>query len=334
MNLGKKTLALVVLTAAAFSASAQLWNKGNEITGATSAASGTSNETPRLEKCSKKLGTLAVNEPQDALMKLLSSYSLPSPTQMIRLIIQQSGCFAVVERGIAMQNVMQERALAEGGQMRSNQNIGRGQMVTADYVMTADILFKNSNAGAIGGFLGGMIGGNIGSMVGGSLKMKSAQVTMTMADVRSSLQVGASTGSSESADIGIGGVIGIPGTGSSAGLGAYENTAEGKVVAAAALDAYNQLVRSIRGSNELSRGNASLNVATAGRDAQANAANSGDVGRAKIGNISVYQSPDSKALAFKLSKGEEMVILGQQGNQLEIQTDKGTGWVDARMIQR
>jgi len=31
---------------------------------------------------------------------------------LLRLMIQQSNCFQIVERGVAMQNLMQERALA------------------------------------------------------------------------------------------------------------------------------------------------------------------------------------------------------------------------------
>ncbi len=51
-------------------------------------------------------------------------------------MIQQSNCFQVVERGAGMQNMMPERALAAGGQMQAGCNIGRGQMVAADFIVT------------------------------------------------------------------------------------------------------------------------------------------------------------------------------------------------------
>ena len=66
----------------------------------------------------------------------LSRYGLQSPTGLIRMMIQQSNCFIVVERGNGMQNMMQERALQESGELRQNSNMGGGQMVSADFVLT------------------------------------------------------------------------------------------------------------------------------------------------------------------------------------------------------
>lgn len=327
----KLLLALVGMTFVALANAQTMGKGGSEISGGAGAEGGGANATKSLERCSKKLGTLAVVEPQDYMMKALSQFSLPSPTQMIRVIVQQSGCFAVVERGIGMQNLMQERALQEGGQLRNNQNVGKGQMVTADYVMTPDIMFKNNNAGGVGGFLGGLLG-PVGAVVGGAIKFKSAQVTLTMADTRSSLQVGAATGSSEATDFGLGGALGMAGGG--LGLGAYENTAEGKVVAMAFLDAYNQLVATVRGNSELARDNAALSVASAGRNSMANQVRGGDVGRAKIGGVSVFKSYERKSVAYKLTKDEEVVILGEKDGFLEVQAEKGSGWVDVRMIAR
>lgn len=307
----------------------ELGKGGGAISGAAGPEGG--GGTVQLERCDRKFGTLAVVEPQDFVQKTLSQYALPSPTQMIRLIVQQSGCFAVVERGLGMQNVMQERALAEGGQLRGNQNVGRSQMVTADYIMTPDVNFKNSNAGGVGGLVGGLFG-PVGAIIGGALKFKTAQVSLTMADTRSSLQVGASTGSSEATDFAIGGALG--GGGAGGAFGAYENTAEGKVVAAAFLDAYNKLVQSLRSNPELTRTNASLRVASAGAQQNANASSGGDIGMAKIGNVPVYETNAKKKIAFKLPKGEQIVILSEEAGLLEIQGANGSGWVDARLISR
>lgn len=303
---------------------------GSEITGGAGPEGG--GGTSKLEHCDRKFGTLAVVEPQDYGMRMLQQYSLPSPTQMIRLIVQQSGCFAVVERGLGMQNLMQERALASGGELRGNQNVGKGQMVTADYVLTPDVLFKENNAGGVGAAIGGLLGGGLGAAIGGGLKFKQAQVTLALADTRSSLQVAAATGSSEATDWGAGGLLG--GAGGALGIGAYENTAEGKVVAIAFLDAYNQMVKSVRSNPDLARDNAQLRVGSAGREVKANAAKGGDMASAKINNVSVYKDESKKSVVFKLKKDEEVVILGESGGLLEIQAEKGGGWVDGRLMNR
>ena len=104
----------------------------NEISGSTSEKSGTGTVT--LRKCENENATVGVVEPQDFVMQALYQQSLPSPTQLIRLMIQQSKCFIVVERGLAFLNLMQERELASGGELKSDQNVGKGQLVTADYI--------------------------------------------------------------------------------------------------------------------------------------------------------------------------------------------------------
>src|SRR5262245_32864071 len=75
-----------------------------------------------LEHCDKPMGAMAVVEPQHEYMLALSRYNLQSPVGLIRMMIQQSNCFIVVERGQGLRNMEQERALAAGGQMRSGSN--------------------------------------------------------------------------------------------------------------------------------------------------------------------------------------------------------------------
>src|SRR5437868_307224 len=88
-----------------------------------------------LEHCDKPMGAMAVVEPQSEYMMALQRYNLQSPVGLIRMMIQQSNCFIVVERGQGLRNMQQERALTESGQMRAGSNIGGGQMMAADFVL-------------------------------------------------------------------------------------------------------------------------------------------------------------------------------------------------------
>src|SRR6478752_4318685 len=63
-----------------------------------------------LEHCDKPMGAMAVVDPQSEYMMALSRYNLQSPTSLIRMMIQQSNCFIVVERGQGLRNMEQERA--------------------------------------------------------------------------------------------------------------------------------------------------------------------------------------------------------------------------------
>ena len=59
-------------------------------------------------------------------------------------------------------------------------------------MLVPDLIGANSNAGgnAVGGLIGGLIGGNVGALVGGlNFKKKTADVVLTVTDVRSSEQV-------------------------------------------------------------------------------------------------------------------------------------------------
>jgi hypothetical protein len=140
-----------------------------------------------------------------------------------------------------------ERELMASGEMRQGSNFGRGQMVASDYGLSPEIVFSNSNAGGIGGGLGGLVGGRYSGVlaaVGGNLQTKEASALLTLIDNRSGVQVAASEGSASKTDFGaFGSVFGGGGAG---GLGGYTNTAQGKVISAAFMDAFNQMVVSLR----------------------------------------------------------------------------------------
>lgn len=216
-------------------------------TEATGSAGGaqSQNASGKLEHCDASLGTITVVEDTSAPWYgiLTGQYHLGSTTPVLKLLIQQSNCFVVVERGRAMNNMMQERALSQTGELRSNSNFGKGQMVSADYSLSPSITFSNNNAGGLGGAIGGLFG-SVGAAVGGSLNSKEASTLLTLVDNRSGVQLAASEGSAKNWDFGaIGGLLG---SGFGAAGGGYSNTAEGKVIVAAFMDSYNGIVRAVR----------------------------------------------------------------------------------------
>jgi hypothetical protein len=216
-------------------------------TEATGSAGGaqSQNASNRLEHCDASLGTMAVVEDTNAPWYgiLTGQYRLGSTSPVLKLLIQQSNCFVVVERGRAMGNMMQERALSKSGELRSNSNFGAGQMVSADYSLSPSITFSNNNAGGVGGAVGGLFG-SVGALVGGSLSAKEASTLLTLVDNRSGVQLAAAEGSAKNWDFGaLGGLVG---SGLGAVGGGYSNTAEGKVIVAAFMDSYNGIVKAVR----------------------------------------------------------------------------------------
>jgi curli biogenesis system outer membrane secretion channel CsgG len=296
---------------------------------------GAQGEAKELEKCDKPYGTLAVAEPQDAVISHLLQYGLQSPVGLIRMMVQQSNCFVVVERGRAMQNLMQERQLAESGELRKNSNMGKGQMVTADYVLTPDAVFSSKDSGGIGGALGGLgVFGAVAGLVAAGLKFKSAQTSMLLSDSRTSLQLASATGTAEKTDWSVGGLL--VGGGAAGGLGAYTSTPEGKVVAASYLDNWNNIVRSIRNNPEMARQDINLK-GKSGQPTKAGAVfEAGDAIMAKIAGLKIYAQPDkSSKVVATIARGEEVIYTGKdEGAFISVQGQNGEGWVQKIMVRK
>ena len=203
-----------------------------------------------LEKCDESLGTLAVVEDRNASWyHTMRQYEVQSTVPLLRMLVQQSNCFVVVERGQAMNVMMQERNLDRSGETREGSSFGKGQMVSADYAMNPTITFSSRDTGGIGAALGGLTSklgswGRAAGAVAGSLKFKEASTMLTLVDNRSGVQLAATEGSSSKTDFGAWG--GVFGGGAAAGMGGYTKTPEGKVIASAFADAYNNLVRAAK----------------------------------------------------------------------------------------
>lgn len=204
----------------------------------------------QIPSCARPLGTISVIEPEDA-RDWWTGQQLPAPSKLIKLFVSKSRCFTLVDRGAGMDAAMRERALASGGELRGRSNIGKGQIKAADYVMVPDLVAANDNASgnAIGGLIGGLVGGRAGAVIGGlNIKSKTANVVLTVTDVRSSEQVAMAEGTAKKTDIGWGAGGGLFGGGVlGVGAGGYANTEIGQVITMAYLQAYTDVIAQLGG---------------------------------------------------------------------------------------
>lgn len=155
--------------------------------------------------------------------------------------MQKSGCFTLVDRGAGFALAQQERALAGEGQLQGGANIGGGQIRAADYILVPDITSKNANSG---GFNAGGLFGPIAGAIAGSISLSSstADVVLTVTNVRTTEQEVLAEGHGAKTDLG----FGLGGFGA-AGIGSYQNTDIGKVVILAYIDAYTKMVSQMGG---------------------------------------------------------------------------------------
>jgi curli biogenesis system outer membrane secretion channel CsgG len=204
------------------------------------------NTNAKLERCDQSLGTLAVVEDQAApwYYQLTREYKLTSTVPLIRLLVQQSNCFVVVERGRAFGQMQTERALNQSGELRQGSNFGQGQVVAADYSLNPMITFSQKDTRGLSSALGVIpYAGAFGALAGG-LRTSESSTTLTLVDNRSGVQLASAEGAASNTDFNLFGA-GF-GSGAAAGMGGYTNTPEGKVLAGAFADAYNRLVVSVR----------------------------------------------------------------------------------------
>jgi curli biogenesis system outer membrane secretion channel CsgG len=202
-----------------------------------------------IPTCSRKIGTLAIHEPQNNWWGPLG---LESPEALLKVFVMKSGCFTLLDRGQGFAMAQQERALAGGGQLQQGSNIGLGQVRAADYVLVPDVVSRNGNASGtnVGGILGGFIGGGVGALVSHiNISSKTADVVLTVTNVRTSEQQAMEEGHGSQTDVGLGFGGGWGGWGGfgGAGISSYQNTAIGQVVVLAYIDAYTKLVSDLGG---------------------------------------------------------------------------------------
>lgn len=238
-----------IATTSALALSACVTTGGNS-TAATGSAGGASSvdANAELERCDAPLGTLAVDDGRgsDWAADFGRATSVTTVEPLIRLAVQQSNCFVITSVGSTRLDSKMQRITdkqRESGEYRSGSNQQKGQRVAADYFLEPRVIIDNSPTSEVGGAIGGMLNNTLGKLAG-SVESKASVVTLSLFDLRSSLQLSASEGSSTATNYGA--AVSAFGSGVGGSLGGMTRTPEGKATVAAFLDAYNGMVVALR----------------------------------------------------------------------------------------
>jgi len=150
--------------------------------------------------------------------------------------------------------------------------------------------------------------------------------------------VAAAEGSTKKADMALG--AGLFGGGAGAAGGGYGNTNEGKIIAAAFMDNYNNVVKVVRNDPSLQRnvGTLKQEAAAGGTTRPAGGAvfNEGDVLMPKIANVKLLAEPADGAKAVAtLGRGEELVVVGAvKDGFVHVQSAAASGWVKMVLVEK
>ena len=219
--------------------------EGGSVVSGSAGPAGAQNASHELVKCDAPVATMALVENPNGYT-MAGGYNLPaSPLPLVRLIAQQSGCFRIVDRSAGLHATVQEQELKNAGILGDKVQVRKGQGYAAQYTITPSLTFSERDAGReLGGIMSHIPVLNKFVGLADSVKLKEAQVALLLTDNETTEQLAAATGSVRVTDLGMAGLM-LGRAGGAAGAG-WSNTNEGKVIAAAFLDAHNQLVTQLR----------------------------------------------------------------------------------------
>jgi hypothetical protein len=212
---------------------------------ATNAQKMQQNAVNDIPHCNRKLGTVSITNGDDP--RGWNQYNLAPPEKLLKVLVQRSGCFNLVDRGAGLNAAAAERDIGAGLGHQRGSNVGQGQIKAADYVIVAEVQASNSNSGgsALAGMAGGLIGGRVGGLVGGIKTRKlEANTVLSLTNVRTTETVAVQDGYAVKNDVSFGAGGGFGGWGGFGGVvgGGYEDTDIGRIVTLSFIQAYTKMV--------------------------------------------------------------------------------------------
>ena len=292
-----------------------------------------------LVQCSHALGRVAIHQPQ---IPWWQSVGLSSPDNLLGLMASKSGCFTVVDDGtsapaanISTLGGVASALLGAAGGAPAAKPATAGPAPSVDYYLIPTA--KTSSHEMVNPLLAGAAGNLVGGTVGTAAKLAEklnvktteASVSLALASARTNAQLYAAEGSAKSNELEVGGGNGISRLGSLASLagggnlanalgGGYGDSDTGKVVSAAYLQAFNDLVHHMQG--------------------QAGAVQAGNVGGSGAhvtAKVIVRARPSVAAKpAFRLPAGGAVFPTGKRnGVWMEIDDAAGhRGWIQSTLV--
>jgi hypothetical protein len=214
----------------------------------------------KLEKCEKPLGTLRVSESgvaevpatrnakskaakkmaDDAssnsawLATLTSEHNLPAPRPLVQWIALQSNCFKVLDLDVSLVETTEKPG--------SKKFVKNARVVPADYIAIAKVDFTAQSTEQFQGVVG-----TFSPAVGAGqspIKTMDASTQLVLNANRSKAELGPSVGKASNKDFSFAQLLdGSSSVTTPSSLAIYENKPEGRLVAGAFVNSFNQMVK-------------------------------------------------------------------------------------------
>lgn len=237
-------IAAALLLAGCGKQGVEMGQGGSVVTG-SGGPQGAANAAKELLRCDSPVAVVALVENRGGYVGIGRGGLPESPLPLVRVMMQQSGCFRIVDRHSGLDATVREQELKDKGVLRQDENVKKGRGIVAQYSVVPSLTFSEQEAGRqLGGNLAAIPVLNKFAGAAEQVKFKEAQVVLLLTDNETTEQLSSATGAARSTDLGLGGLV----AGRSGGAGGFgwSNTNEAKVIAAAFLDAHNHLVQQVR----------------------------------------------------------------------------------------
>ena len=245
MKIGTFAALVAALTLTACGKQGVELGQGGSVVSGSGGSAGAQGAAKELQKCDAPVAVVSLVENQRGYVGIGRGGLPESPLPLVRVLMQQSGCFRIVDRNAGLDATVREQELKEKGVLRQDDTVRKGRGIVAQYSVVPSLTFSEQDAGRqIGGILAQIPVVNKLAGAAEQVKLKEAQVVLLLTDNETTEQVAASTGSVRVTDLGMGGLV-LGKLGGAAGAG-WSNSNEGKVIAAAFLDAHNKLVDQVK----------------------------------------------------------------------------------------
>ena len=114
---------------------------------------GATSASDQLKTCSEPVAVVALMENPRGYVGIGRGGLPDSPLPLVRVIMQQSGCFRIVDRYTGLNATVKEQELKEAGVLRADDTtVQRGRGIVAQYTLIPSLTFSEQDAGRqIGG---------------------------------------------------------------------------------------------------------------------------------------------------------------------------------------
>lgn len=140
------SLALTFALAACGKQGVELGQGGSIVTG-SAGPQGAASAAKALQTCPAPVAVVSLSENPNGYVGIGRGGLPESPLPLVRVLMQQSGCFRIVDRNAGLRSTVQEQELKDQGILRADGSVPKGRGLMAQYTVVPSLTFSEQDAG-------------------------------------------------------------------------------------------------------------------------------------------------------------------------------------------